>query len=360
MRIDTPEKVYRVIRVLRKERSFSMYLAVDFEAAGSSGAAGSFGAAGSSGAAGSFGAAADIRKTTQYLLLELMNPVLGKELMLYRMEHGKERSLGFIDCFVKEGTVWAVFPYHAGHTFREAAESASSQKERITLWEGLLGQLFLQKMPMYLRYEAASPDNVVVDETAAVWVNYELFETDRRHDSLFPELQKRLHDYFCMLFADHPACGEEGKAADYAVRLAGGKFDNEAALYREWYGIRALLLEEKEQESGQGGGMLFKCWRWLLSHTAILLQCGYWLAVLALWVLFFVLCFRSAEAPEQRDRIEMIGTVEIEDSSGSTAAEDGERQQERGRSREDAGEAAEGTRVKQQGGSRSTGSVTER
>lgn len=307
MRIDAPKKVYRVIRVLRRERSFSMYLAVDFEAAGS------------------FEAAADIGKMTQYLLLELINPVLGKELALYRMQNKEERSLGFGDCFLKEGTVWAAFPYHTGHSFREAAEGAGSQKERVTLWEGLLGQLFLQKMPMYLRYEAASYDNVVVDETSAVWVNYELFEIDRRHDSLFPELQKRLNDYFLMLFADHPACREEGKAADYAARLAAGDFENEAALYREWYGIRALLLEEKEQGPGQGGGMLLQCWRWLLSHTTFLFQCGYWLAVLALWALFFALCFRTAKAPEQRDRIEMIGTVEIEDCSGSDAPEGGER-----------------------------------
>lgn len=313
MRIDTQKRVYRVIRVLRKERSFSMYLAVDFEAARSVEAA------------GSFEAAADIRKTTQYLLLELMNPMLGKELALYRMENGEERSMGFTDCFMKGGTVWAVFPYHEGHSFREAAKSANTQQERVMLWEGLLGQLFLQKMPMYLRYEAASPNNVVVDETPAVWVNYELFEIDRRHDRLFPELQKRLHDYFCMLFADHPACGEEGKAADYAARLAGGDFENEAALYREWYGVRALFLEEKEQGPGQGGGMLLQCWRWLLSHTTILFQCGYWMAVLALWVLFFALCFRTVKAPEQRDRIEMIGTVEIEDHSGSASPEGGER-----------------------------------
>lgn len=302
MRIETPGGTYRVIQVNKKELSLCSYLAVDYS---------------------------QVKKESggqRYLLLEFQNPALAKDIMMMFMEMKTEEQKNlfpdFVDCFVKEETVWAVLCYHEGISFQEAAEWTASSKERAALWEGLLERLFFYKIPAYLRYEAAAPANIVVDQTSSVWVNYELYETDRLHDTLFEALQKRLYESFCMLFetngnsrgkksADGGAEGNfEDGLARYAEKLAEGSFEDEAALYREFHRLNAQGSGGEEERGTDGGGLL-RLSRWVLRHTGVIGKISYWVLVLALWGLFFWLCFRPKTAPEERERITVIGTVDV-------------------------------------------------
>lgn len=302
MRIETPGGTYRIIQVNKKELSLCSYLAVDYS---------------------------QVKKESggqRYLLLEFQNPALAKDIMMMFMEMKTEEQKNpfpdFVDCFLKEKTVWAVLRYHEGISFQEAAERAASSKERTALWEGLLERLFFYKIPAYLRYEAAASANIVVDQTSAVWVNYELYETDRLHDTLFEALQKRLYESFCMLFETNgnsrgkkSAGGDvEGNFEDglarYAEKLAEGSFEDETALYREFHRLNAQGSGGEEERGTDGGGLL-RLSRWVLRHTGVIGKISYWVLVLALWGLFFWLCFRPKTAPEERERITVIGTVEV-------------------------------------------------
>lgn len=334
MLIETPVRTYRILRVLKEELSLRMYLAVDRKSGGSK------------------------TDTPRFLMIELINPVLGKNMMRYLTEFGMEERaggsrkkdakeseggvgnetgngaesgaglrFGLLDCFVRKGVVWVVFPHHEGRLFQEAAHCAGTVKERVMLWQGVLEQLFYQKIPAYLRYEAAAPGNVVVDEHSVVWVNYELHETDRLrevlssepHDALFSELQKRLCESFCILFADEltRAAKRKGKdaAAEYAERLRAGSFENERALCRSFYHLRTCLLEQETEQDVQEKGILLRLWNTAYGHADKIWKCGYLLLVLGLWVLFLFLCIRPESAPAQRMRITAIGTVELEEQT---------------------------------------------
>lgn len=317
MRIETPEGTYRIIRVLKKELSLCSYLAA--------------------------GPCREAKEGDgqRFLLLEFVNPVLMRDIMtdFMEMKTEAEESKGqlcsdFVDCFVREKNLWAVFRYHEGMPLSEAARSAASSEERMMLWQGLLERLFMQKLPMYLRYEALNPANIVVDEGAAVWVNYELYETAQMHGELFSAVQKRLYESFCMLFsAETGVCHgdasgkkrgnqpvwHDGKPAEksrgdmlacFGKKLAEGSFEDEITLYREFHELRARMPGGEDQQK-KDGGIWLRSWRFVLEHTGAIWKCGYLLLVLALWGLFFWLCFRPKTAPEDRSRISVIGTVEI-------------------------------------------------
>ncbi|MCM1103322.1 MAG: hypothetical protein NC409_04370 [Clostridium sp.] len=299
MRIETAGGAYHVIRVLKKELSLCSYLAGDAER----------------------GKETDNRRDDgrRILLLEMTNPALARNMMPVFLEmreaargsvNGERDGEGspfpdFVDCFVKEKAVWAAFRYHEGIPLSEAAARASSHEERMLLWEGLLERLFLQKIPPYLRYEAANPANIVVDTESAVWVNYELYDTDRLHDDPFCGLQRRLYESFCLLFG---ADGADGMTR-YAKKLAGEGFGNETALYRESRKLRTLTFGE-EDGGKKEGVILLRAWRFVLGHTEAAVKCVCWVVMLVLWGVFFWLCTRPQTAPEERERIMVIGTVE--------------------------------------------------
>ncbi|MCM1538840.1 MAG: hypothetical protein NC254_10640 [bacterium] len=300
MRIETAGGTYHVIRVLKKELSLCSYLARDAEC----------------------GKETDNGRDDgrRILLLEMINPALVRDMMPVFLEmreaawgsvSGERDGEGslfpdFVDCFVKEKAVWAAFRYHEGIPFSEAAARASSHEERILLWEGLLERLFLQKIPPYLRYEAANPANIVVDAESAVWVNYELYDTDRLHDDPFCGLQGRLYESFCRLFGPD---GADGMAC-YAKKLAGGGFGNETALYRESCRLRALTFGEEEGGKKESV-VLLRVWRFALEHAGAAVKCACRIVMLVLWGVFFWLCTRPQTAPEERERIMVIGTVEV-------------------------------------------------
>lgn len=310
MRVRTPEGDYQVIRVLQEDLSIRYYLAGSGERM-----------------TGQKSAAAQWKKGPLYLLVEMVNPVLSKEMLESFMElknsRYRPRDSGFVTCFAKEGNLWAVFRYHMGVPFAERAGQITSCEERLHVWDSLLTQIFFQELPPYLQFEAVNPANLVMDEERSVHVNYLLRDSDRRSDAFFPEIQQRLSESFQALFARETAV-KGSAAADYAERLSRAEFSDAVSLYRGFREMQKQLREQmKEQAGGQmneqpGGqgirtreGVLVKLWGMLFFHAHIAVKCLYFFLVAALWAVFVMLCIRPQTAPEQRSRISSIGTVEI-------------------------------------------------
>lgn len=302
MRVRTPEGDYQVIRVLQEDLSIRFYLAGSGERM-----------------TGQKSAAAQWKKGPLYLLVEIVNPALSKEMlepfMQLKINRYRPRDSGFVTCFAKEGNLWAVFRYHMGASFAERAGQIASCEERLHVWDSLLTQIFFQELPPYLQFEAVNPANLVMDEERSVHVNYLLRDSDRRSDALFPEIQQRLSESFQVMFACETAM-KGSAAADYAERLSRAEFSDAVSLYRGFRKMQKQLREQmNEQPGGQGirarEGVLVKLWGMLFFHAHIAVKCLYFFLVAALWAVFVMLCIRPQTAPEQRSRISSIGTVEI-------------------------------------------------
>lgn len=314
MRVRTPEGDYQVIQVLKEDLSIRYYLAGSGEKM-----------------TGQKSAAPQWKKGPLYLLVEMVNPALSKEMlepfMQLKNSRCRTRDSGFVTCFTKEGNLWAVFRYYMGAPFAERAGQIASCEERLHVWDSLLTQIFFQEFPGYLQFEAVNPANLVMDEERSVHVNYFLRDSDRRSDALFPEIQQRLSESFQVLFARETAL-KGSAAADYAERLSRAEFSDAVSLYRGFREMQKQLREQmkeqmKEQPGGQmneqpGGlgirareGVLVKLWGMLFSNAHMAVKCLYFLLVAALWAVFVMLCIRPQTAPEQRSRISRIGTVEM-------------------------------------------------
>lgn len=332
MLIDTPEKTYRILFLLKEDLSLRMYLAADRKWDRKE------------------------KHAPRYLLTEFVNPVLGREMMLYLMGAGEEcgpedggdrmygktyaeRSWTVVTCFVRRGIIWLVSPYYEGCSFQEAARNACTARERSALWEGLLACLFYERLPLYLKYEAAAPVNIVVDEHSAVRINYELQETARLQEllsgkqygtgggreALFRDIQRRLYESFCILFSDHLTNADKKRRKDavseYAERLREGSYESGPVLCREFYGLRTGLLEQEREQSGQEQGVLLHFWNAVSGHADRIWKCVYCLLVLGLWALFLYLHLRPDSAAAQRTRITMIGTEEMDGGTMETVEE---------------------------------------
>lgn len=302
MRVRTPEGDYQVIQVLKEDLSIRYYLAGSGEKM-----------------TGQKSAAAQWKKGPLYLLLEIVNPALSKEMlepfMQLKNSRCRTRDSGFVTCFTKEGNLWAVFRYYMGAPFAERAGQIASCEERLHVWNSLLTQIFFQEFPGYLQFEAVNPANLVMDEERSVHVNYFLRDSDRRSDALFPEIQQRLSESFQVLFARETAL-KGSAAADYAERLSRAEFSDAVSLYRGFREMqKQLRAQMNEQPGGQGirarEGVLVTLWGMLFSNAHMAVKCLYFLLVAALWAIFVMLCIRPQTAPEQRSRISSIGTVEI-------------------------------------------------
>ncbi len=301
MLIRTPRGDYRVIRIPKDELSVCFYLAEECgrEDEGS------------------------------YLLMEWKNPALFRELLTMFMElagntredvgtaAGSNRigdASDFKDCFTKDGHLWAVFSYYEGTPFAGYAGRAASPAERLQVWESLLERILFQGLPAYLQYEAADLANLVVDDASSVHANYLLNDLEGRNGDLFFKLQKRLAAAFRLLFARELERGDDA-AREYAGRLDNAEFADGRDIYRGFRTMRQRTDAEEAQREGQEEapreGILIRIWTVLFSHAHTLLKFAYVLLVAALWMLFVWLCIRPEEAPEQRNRIAAIGTVEI-------------------------------------------------
>lgn len=334
MLLRTPEANYRVICILKEELSVRTYLAVrEGEETG-----------------------------RKFLLLEFKNPVLSREMLVTFMELKRNAagSPDFVNCFTKGGCLWAVFHYYEGSSLSETAKQTASFRLRLSVWQSLLERLFFQGLSGYLQYEAASPANLIVDDSFSVQINFLLAESDRRGGELFSDLQKRLSECFGGLFA-RELCRRDNALKDYAGRLEGARFADAQDIYRSFRELKRTLEETDMPEDGENDGAAVRLWEAASSHADMMVKMCYWLLIAALWAVFIWLCVRPEKASGQQGLISGIGTVEITGGRQTDAEEPGSAGEsgraEEPRSAGESGSAEESGRAEEPGSTEEPGSA---
>ena len=197
--------------------------------------------------------------------------------------------------------------------FGEACRGTKIPAEKLRLWDGVLREIFFQDFPVYLQYEAASPSNLIVDGSLAVHANLLLSGPDVREAELFPEVQRRLAESFSKLFVRERG-DKDGAAAAYEKRLREAEFADGRAVYQGFRELECALRRQTPQGNAAREKYLIRCWKKLFAHADGAVRYGYWLAVAALWGLFFAVCARPAAAPAGQTPVSEIGTVKIRGS----------------------------------------------
>lgn len=284
MYIETPHGAYRVLQILAQDDSVFSCLAVR----------------------------KGCGKEEVCLMQEFREPAAARELGRCLAEPGKRENSRF-GVFVKEGSLWIVSRRYEGMPFGEACRGTKIPAEKLRLWDGVLREIFFQDFPVYLQYEAASPSNLIVDSSLAVHANLLLSGPDVREAELFPEVQRRLAESFSKLFVRERG-DKDGAAAAYEKRLREAEFADGRAVYQGFRELECALRRQTPQGNAAREKYLIRCWKKLFAHADGAVRYGYWLAVAALWGLFFAVCARPAAAPAGQTPVSEIGTVKIRGS----------------------------------------------
>ena len=281
MYIETPHGAYRVLQILAQDDSVFSCLAVR----------------------------KGCGKEEVCLMQEFREPAAARELGRCLAEPGKRENSRF-GVFVKEGSLWIVSRRYEGMPFGEACRGTKIPAEKLRLWDGVLREIFFQDFPVYLQYEAASPSNLIVDSSLAVHANLLLSGPDVREAELFPEVQRRLAESFSKLFVRERG-DKDGAAAAYEKRLREAEFADGRAVYQGFRELECALRRQTPQGNAAREKYLIRCWKKLFAHADGAVRYGYWLAVAALWGLFFAVCARPAAAPAGQTPVSEIGIVKI-------------------------------------------------
>lgn len=277
MQIETPAGTYRVIQVLRDDlQRFSCLAAGEGE-------------------------------EKCFLVQAFREPAVAKRLICCLVNPQKEEIPG-ADVFVKEGNLWVVTRYYSGTPFSEKAAQTECLEEKLQLWDGALREIFFRGLPVYMQYEAVS--HLVVDDGLIVHADGLFAEPEKSGENLFPEIQRMLSEKFLCLFARREK-DKDGAAAAYGKRLREAEFADGVSVYREFRALSQILREQESAGVTEPEKYLVRWWKKLFTHVDGAVKYVYWLAVAALWGVFFAICLRPATAPDERYLIPAIGTVGI-------------------------------------------------
>lgn len=248
----------------------------------------------------------------KFLVMGAKNRELSEGMLRYFMDLFYEQSIpDFEDCFVKEGILWVVFRYFFGVPFLEKQRNKNPIEERMNMARELVEQILTQHLPLYLQYESCNPANLVVSEKWGVRVNFLLFEPEKMKEDVFPLVQKRMAEYFQMLFAEELE-GEAFRELNVFVeRLQGADFPEGIGLYRAYRRLEEQLKSAKAEGKFIKKGYLTRLWRKVFRWSKDIFLFWYWVLIGGLLGLLIFVCIVPETAPKERNFFQSIGTLEI-------------------------------------------------
>lgn len=255
------------------------------------------------------------------LVMAAGEPDLAKKMILSFMELNRTGNIhDFLDCFTKDGTVWVVFRFCEEKAFSEKIEQDYNLKERLAIGKSLAEQIFMQNLPVYLQYEALNERNIVLDDSLAIHVNYLLYEPERMNEDLFQEVLKRTADCFQKLFYREWKEQLSSGLTDFIKKLAAAEFPEGIEVYRAYRDLDRRLKNELEEGKLEGKGYLLRIWEKLKKLSGKLLQLLYALFLAVLLGILVYVCVMPKTAPEDRNVLKKIGTLEVKENGRKTGS----------------------------------------
>lgn len=254
----------------------------------------------------------DIGGENPVLITGVTDRALSKRFLpLFMNLTGQSRVGNFRDTFVRNKMVWAVSDYFTGTPFFEKIKEDLPAEEKIGLADALAEQIFAQNLPAYLQYEALHPENIVVNASRGVSVNFLLFTPERLGESLFPDVQKRFSDCLFALFRDELKNEASTEIKNFVDRLLTSSFSGNAELLRAFRRMSDTLQTALREGKLSRKGFLPRLFCRMAKYTAALPSILYWILVGALSGLLVFVCVVPETAPAQRHLIQNIGILRI-------------------------------------------------
>lgn len=284
MVIQTISKRYKVIQTLLAGKELEAYLCRDADTAGEE----------------------------RFLILGLTGDGLSKNMIPYFMELSRKREASdFLDCFIKNGSLWLVFPYFAYTPLAEKMKEPFLQSERLEASRTLMERILSQNLPWYLQYEALAMDNLTVSDTCEVYCNYLLRETQLFETCHLENVCSRLADIFKVLFSWEL---EEQTSRELELFIKGLRecsYGSYTEIYRDYKALYEILVKLQSEGQLKPRGWLLRMWERFKVFLKKLKRILSIALLVGLVGFLLYVCIKPADLPAGRLEFDKIGTLEL-------------------------------------------------
>lgn len=275
----------------------------------------------------------------RYLIMKPENPGFYQALLLFFFKLSDSGSVErFEECFVREGVIWTVFRHYEGLPLAQAVTEELPYEERFALGRELTEQLFAERLPVYLQYEAAKRSDIVTDKSFGLRVNFRLTEPERLSEELFPDVLRRYEEAMELIYAPELQAAFPEELSAFFRRLSETAFSDGTDVYRAFRSMDASLRRAYADGAPGEEGLLTRMWNWLRGKAGVCFHILYGLVVAGLLALLAYVCVTPAAAPADRNLLYSIGELTIIEAGSAEAGEPEEETQRTETTQEEASE----------------------
>lgn len=184
------------------------------------------------------------------LLVRVTDLVLAKRLTLFLEEKIKDREFtDYRECFQEDGALLVVLGYslHQSLTERLKAEYCG-RREKAEIARKLLEQLLLLNPHPYFACNGLEPEQITVNESLEVHLNYHLKNIDRFEDYSMSEVGEQLQKIFLLLFEEEVKKQLYPLLEEYLRRLGTENEWSYLQIYQNFMPVYEELLPEIAKE----------------------------------------------------------------------------------------------------------------
>ncbi len=228
----------------------------------------------------------------------------------------------FVDEFVYEGDLHAVFTYAEGKNLQRKLEEPCTLHERMETGKRLIERMVLQQQPYYFQCQCLSPENIIVTESLDVrfWYtfsdieNYDAYGGQQAGAYLYrtirllfaPELNRRVLDPMEAFLKQL----QEEKQPDYMVQ------------YQRYCAVCEEIRKIPEKEMELPKNFLYHVWNFIKSVRGLIKRTMLTLIFTGVFIYMIYCICRSFRVQGYVWHFDSIGTMQLEEE---TAPADEER-----------------------------------
>lgn len=190
------------------------------------------------------------RENAACLLVRIADPILAKHLVLFLEEKvGGREFTDYRECFQENGALLAVFRYSTDQSLAERLRAEyCGRRERAEIARGLLERLLLLAPHPYFAWNGLEPDQITVNRSLEVHLNYHLKRLGQFEDCTMQEVGQQLQKVFRLLFAEEEKKQLYPLLEEYLRRLGEENDWSYLQLYQDFLPVYAELEQEAAQE----------------------------------------------------------------------------------------------------------------
>lgn len=237
------------------------------------------------------------------------------------IQKSSKKFSDFVDEFVYQGDLHAVFTYTEGKNLLRKLEEPCTLEERMEIGKRLIERMVLLEQPYYFQCQCLSPENIIVTASLDVRFWYTFHDIEKYDTYGGQQAAAYLYRVIRLLFAPELRNHVLDPMEDFLKQLQEEKQPDDMVRYQRYCAVCEEIRKIPKEEMELPKNFLYHVWNFIKSVRGLIKRTMLTLIFICVFIYMICCIYRSFQVQGYVWHFQSIGTMQLEEETAFTGQE---------------------------------------